>query len=149
VGKYLVEAYNQYYSRKGEATTLSALDLTQLPALYSALNALGERLGASSDLKAIQAQAVKAQRFYFDDYADLGSLISNVKSAGEAEGERQQVSSALKAVVTANMTTKINAQGLSIWWPKTASQWMTYKQRYMGLASDKATGWHTLLEKIY
>lgn len=154
VGRMLVDAYHDYYvAQKGDQTTLSAIDVRKLPGLLKDLSDLSLKLGMVTDLKAMQTAASNATRFYYDDYVDIGELIgqltTQLNKTGEAAAELSRVNSSLSQVVVNNQTTNMNAQGLSVWWPKSGTQWTTYKTRYAGLKFDQETQWSNLFNKLF
>lgn len=155
VGKYLTEAYKDYYSdQQNDDTTFSAIDMRELPTLLTNIADLKKRLMSVTDIASVKNASEQSVRFYYNDYVDLGDMIVNVKSAlnktGEAQAELEKVASQLSRVVVANGVTGAGkAQGLAIWWPTDSYDWKKYGSRYQGLRFDKETKWSEALKAMY
>lgn len=147
VSEILAKAYSDSYER-GRQATLSGMDLAQYGTLATAVRDLGEAMKAQSVAarqKIFQAMT-RAQSFTNDDYKDLGDFVDQI-SADPATGIRPEVlvgvKTALKLFVTSNHTTTdmARAQGVSIWFPSSAWQFDSYKDRYKALNFNQDTAW--------
>lgn len=143
--------------------TMSAYDLSKLPALNKTLYALGETMrqlppGARARVLALVNEV---QKFDFPDYADLIDFMTILSSAnlkGLHVEEMDKVIAAANAMIIANKTTAgyEHANGLSIWLPKDKNvtypnDEFTYKQkaeRYKHLRFSLNTKWNQTLESL-
>lgn len=154
VGGFLVDAYKAYYQALGNSTTtLSALDVTKLPALVEEIGLFREKLLSVKDLNPIAKAAKDAQRYTYSDYVDIGDVVDRIKVSlikqGETNVDFTSLRSALSAVVVANGITGGKSTGVSMWWPVQAYQWNSNKTRYKGLKFDQDVHWSDVLQKLF
>lgn len=154
VGSYLVDAYNEFYSASGiDDATLSALDLSQIPALTQSIAALKDSLMARTDFSAIKTAAQNSSRYASYDYVDLSDVLDNMATglttSDAAAVTIANVKQQIAKTVISSKTTGLKAAGIAIWWPTSRWEYSMYASRYKGLQFDQAVRWSDFLEKLY
>jgi len=160
VATYLTEEYVASYNGGVNGTqdvTFSAFDLDKMGSFDTAVSSFGndlKKLDSAARGKVVQA-GTNAQRFTFDDYADLPDFLSNLDNAnigGLSRDMTQGVRTAINQFVIANGNTGSmnHALGLSIWLPGSISAYNSYSDRYGKLKFHSKTKWgetlHALLQ---
>ncbi len=147
VANILTQVYVDSY-KNGQDATLSGMDLAKYGPLASAVRDLADAIKsepASVRQKILQAVG-RTQSYTSDDYKDLGDFV-DVLAKDTSINLRPDilagVKTALKAFVNANRTTTAMAksQGVSIWFPDSAWEFGTYKERYRAMTFNQDTGW--------
>lgn len=157
LGILLSKEYLKAYSAGGSYSTqdvvFSALDLTKLPGVYTALSSYKNDLviAVQKDPNAIRGLAGSTQDFTYTDYKDMLHFSKLVASSSLVMPAKQaDLENAMKSLVISNDVSSNyrNATGISVWLP--TSQWTydTYKDRYNQLQFNKATGWGEFLKLL-
>jgi hypothetical protein len=153
VGSYLVDAYNDFYKSRGtDGATLSAIDMSQIPALTQSISALKDSLMARTDFAAINTAAANSARYESNDYVDLNDVLDNM-ATGLAKADVASITIAsvkaqiAKTVINAK-STSIKAAGVAIWWPTSKYEFSEYSARYKGLQFDQSAHWSDFLAKL-
>jgi len=146
----IVKRYLAHYPPDA-AVTQSACDVTKLPVMVAALDALAEalfaRLGKRAFAEAVLTARQQAQQFANPDYVDLHHLCACLSDQTAEPGIRAacgKVQTALTKAVTAGASGNLaNARGLSIYFPMTARAPL-----YSTLDFTADCGWAAFLEKF-
>jgi hypothetical protein len=157
VGTILSEEYAKRYSTvEPQDATLSAVDLTKIGPVNTAIAALGAQIQklSTSDRKKVQSAMKTTQVFYDQDYGDLLDFMAKLEGAKIASLTPliANVKAAAKPFITANnVTGKFvgRALGISIWLPTSSYDWNDYKDLYKTMAFDKATSWDKVLALFF
>jgi hypothetical protein len=154
VGTYLVEAYNEFYLSRGtDGATLSALDMSQIPALTESIGVLKKSLMERTDFSVIKTASEKSSRYASYDYVDLNDVLENLATglttSDAAATPIADVQKQIAKTVISAKSTGIKEAGVAIWWPTSKWEYSEYSARYKGLLFDKAAGWSEFLEKLY
>lgn len=150
VGRYLTEEYVENY-RGTWRTTFSTLNMENLPALIDSLRVFKDRMIEVRGMSDYQKAAREAVRFDFNDYVDIGSVVSLIAatpSGAALKPEIDRVLNAYSQVVTSNGT-NCGSTGIAMWWPVEAFQWKNFSQRYRGLVFDQLSGWTQFLGLLF
>ena len=159
LGKVITDEFVAFYSShengdQGNAT-FSSFDLSKMRDLDAAINSLGIDLltiDKNDRAKIIDAVAT-AQRFTYDDYADLTDVLNQLESVKvhairpETINELRQ---ALTQFVTAYGSTPAlpRAFGASIWFPTSVSTFHLYSSQYQQLKFEENTHWNEVLKNL-
>ncbi|MDD2716929.1 MAG: clostripain-related cysteine peptidase [Candidatus Wallbacteria bacterium] len=149
---HIVDSYKEYYSSGSEGVTKSAVDLSKIQALTTAVadaaNAMNGKISAVKT--AITTARKSVQVFYDADYADLSHLCSTIKTTDTTiKPKLDAVVAAVKAAVINNCTVGTamkNATGISIYFPSSSGSYLT---KYDGLSFCTATKWNKFLSAYY
>ncbi len=150
VATYLVEEYFESLKEKN-GITLSAMDLTRLPAVWERMKELGQHISLlkTSDMTPVHEAIESAISFYSADATDLGHAMTKAKGAKSLVDEKllMSVQEKVKDLIIANKTSPgyANATGISVWYPKYKSVYERHLNAYQSLRFAKETGWDKVL----
>ena len=158
VANALVKAYANSYNNGDEGTetvNLATQNMVALRNMYPALSNLATALDqlASSNPSGLNSVIGNTLAFYINDYKDLGSFLTQLKSknVGINEGTIDDVMNQMKNVVvyTQGTSTLTAAQGISIWAPTSVSDsWTQNGTRYQGFEFDQNTHWSKWIQTL-
>jgi hypothetical protein len=148
----IVDKYLASY-RSNDNVTLSACDLSKLPALSRAVGRLGgalrRSLASNAGMAAILAARQKVREYEspYDEYVDLVDLAGLLEAHG-APGAVKSACVAVRRAVDASVVANgskgpevTHSHGLSIYFPK-----RRYCRLYSGLDFAKANAWRAFIE---
>lgn len=153
VAKTLVKEYLGYYREKGyDDVTMSAFDLSKLPAFDTAITAFGKQLSqlnAKDRAKVLNASKA-TQRFAYDDYADLLDFTDKISALKlkSLKAVTKDVKSASKELLIASDSGYKNAYGVSMWIPYDSWTYNEYADRYKAMQFNVATEWSDALAAL-
>ncbi len=159
LGKVITSEFIGFYTApenqdQGNAT-FSAFDLSKMADLDRAISNLGIDLMtvARSDRAQVITAVTSAQRFTFDDYADLTDVVAQLESLKNSAVRPEtlaEVKLALAQFVIAYGATSAlpKAFGASIWFPTTQSTYQLYSSLYQKLKFEKHTHWNEALQHL-
>ncbi|MGB1815583.1 MAG: clostripain-related cysteine peptidase, partial [Rubripirellula sp.] len=139
--------------------TLSTTDLTETPAVWTTLSALGDTFAnagmSDSDWTLLQGISQSSLRFSTPAFMDIGDFVQRIQTsvlASRYVGVYQastDVLSALDRAVLANTHDYFDgeAQGLSIYAPTPPQSWDEYPNTFTSFNSD--TNWWNFLTNLY
>jgi hypothetical protein len=157
LAKIVVTEYGKYFTRTGEASTQSALDLERVTAVANAVDALA--LALLADLPKMEAAVSlareRAQKFDSPEYVDLHDLAGLLAQYLPNEAAVQTAAGRLQATIASNGNGFVvandtvgkkmaRAHGVSIYMPSTGE----YSPDYKDLRFSKDARWNRLLETI-
>jgi hypothetical protein len=158
VSAILADEYLKAYSGGiygTRAVTLSAMDLTKMPALTQSMAHLASAMSALSPADFVQSKKIASatQDYSFSDYKDLGDFIARLKAQPQIQlnaGILSDVQTALAQVIVVNRVSPAykDSHGMAIWLPTSSWDWQQYQERYRGLRFDQDTQWSRVLEKL-
>jgi len=164
IGAILTNAYIESYVSGEYApmsqVTYSALDLSHIPDLISAVSAFGQQLLALSaaDRTAVFNVLAQSQGFATPTYLDVLDFLAlaaavNVASSSSAayQASIKQLQSVVgQLVVASNASSDWNgrAHGVSMWLPQDRASFSQYQTNYTQLAFGKLTGFATVLDAL-
>lgn len=152
----IVTDYNTYYSTRDSSTTLSAIDLTKIGALNTAISNFVLHTNQWAGIKA----AREATRTYSEadgyPYADLGHFMANIATAGVTDPQVLSAATAVRTALTAAVISnkfgsgRTNSTGLAVYFPKTKAVYDSSEGAdYPTHDYNAATGWNGLLMKYF
>jgi DNA uptake protein ComE-like DNA-binding protein len=152
----IVTDYNVYYSTRDSSTTLSAIDLTKIGALNTAIAGF---VGAANQWAKIKA-AREATRTYSEadgyPHADLGHFMANIATAGVTDPAVFNAAAAVRTALTAAVinnkfgSARTNSTGLAMFFPKTKTAYNAAEGAdYPTHDFSVATGWNGFLFKYF
>ena len=159
LGKVITEEFIGFYtspegSDQGSAT-FSAFDLNKMSDLDQAISALGtDLLTVDKNDRSKLIDAVNAaQRFTYDDYADLTDTIAQIESLKNSAVRSETLSNLKQAlaqfVITYGSTPALpKAFGASIWFPTSASTYHIYSSKYQELNFEARNHWGEVLKYL-
>ena len=158
VARHLVEVYGASYNGGSQGYdsihTQSAIRLSKLKGLQRAVAQVAGQIESLSygEIVTLKESLEGVLSFTFNDYVDLGDLITSFKSAKtETQVSWEMIETALNDVVihVRNGSSTARARGLSIWFPTSDFIYGVYLNDYKSLLFDQATGWSKALAKFY
>ncbi len=157
VTKILVDTYVKSYEEGGSSgdlleVTLSAFDLTKVDDLNAAFNKLNTNILQLSASDRAKVLSIPAQRFAFDDYADLLDFTKNLSQISGIDPQNiANLQNAADKFIIANKTTQkyINAKGLSFWLPVIDRDYLNRSPRYNELKFNLNTHWSDTLRILF
>jgi hypothetical protein len=157
LAKLVVVKYGEYYSRRREKATQSALDLSRISDIARAVNGLAEALIADmlNVAGAVSLARDKSLKFEMPEYIDLGDFA---RQLGQRLPQHAQVQSAIDGIQKALKTppgafvisnavsgsAMARASGVSIYFPRTED----YAPDYRDLRFSKDGKWIALLQAL-
>lgn len=158
VAKLLSKQYLAAYSGGiygSQSVTMSAMDLSKLPAFNASVGNLSAELlkmNAADFTKALKT-AKASQAFSNADYKDLGDFLKKMNLSMVPQTQAAAISnvqSALGNLVISNDVSSSfkSAQGVAIWIPTSSYEYSGYAQRYEGLRFNKDSNWGSFLKVL-
>jgi hypothetical protein len=152
VATYLTQEYLKSYSAGGSngrsEVTFSAVDLSKMDRVESAIRTLGAQIRAlnAADQSRVAQAAQDSISFAYSDYVDLGDFLVQLKKQNIQALNLQSmndVRASLEDFVFVNgVSSKYqNAKGLAIWLPTSKYTYSNYISRYKELVFDRITQW--------
>ena len=149
----LVQKYGQYYgSIAGTDQTFSAVDMSKLDGVITAVNSFVQALGTANSWSQV-AQARQASDSYNEsqhidlyDFADrLGGLVPGVASQANA------LKAALSAFVTSNYAepSHANARGMAVYFPPSSAYDPRYANGILKIDFTADTQWDEMIQASY
>lgn len=158
VSEYLADEYLKAYSGGiygTRAVTLSAMDLTKMPAFNRSFANLARELNSlpAADMAQAKTIATATQDYTFSDYKDVGDFVRRLQTQPAlalSASALTDVQAALSDVVIVNRVSSAfkDSHGMAVWIPTTSWDWSQYQERYRGLKFDQETNWSSALEKM-
>lgn len=162
LGKILTEEYVKAYSPGGvyhqSSVTFSIFDLSKYDQLSKGLQKITAQIPKmnASEAALLKTSAENAFAFYYDDYRDLSSLLSQIRgnalsSKTEMQAGLSETEAAAHQFVLANGATDSfsgGATGLSVWLPMNQYDLSAYQQRYSQLQFNRDTQWLQLIQAV-
>jgi hypothetical protein len=157
LAKIVVGEYGKYFTRTGEASTQSALDLERVTAVAQAVDALA--LALLADLPKMEAAVSlardRAQKFDSPEYIDLHDFAGLLAQYLPHEAAVQTTAARLRAAIAGNGNGFVvandtvgkkmaQAHGVSIYMPSPGQ----YSPDYKDLQFSKDARWMRLLETL-
>lgn len=162
LSQVFVSKYTESYTGGSESTTLSAIDLSQIPALHSLI--LDFVSAARADLSAywssISIARDNAQHYTYKSNTDMVSFLDYLKDAGGTVGDKAATLSSFitnSVVVASNYhsgsggvvsgSAVSGSRGLAIFFPSSSTLQEGEMTSYAGLASNAAqeNSWYSFL----
>ncbi len=157
LGKVISEEVIKYYDQDEHRSnaTFSAFDLSKSTDLLSAMTQLATdlKLVSNGDRAKVVSAVAKAQRFTYDDYADLADVVAQLESSKIPSlriDSLTQVKQVLSQFVIASGATASlpRALGASIWFPTDLGTLNNYASKYELLKFEQSTHWGDSLKYL-
>lgn len=154
LARIIVDEYGKYFQREGEPATQSALDLSRIENIASAVNDLANEF--ISNLQNVAGDVTlardKAQKYEYPEYVDLGDFAKQLKlrlpGNTKIKSAADRVLSSLGSVVIKNATAGKSVErstGVSIYFPHQED----YAPDYSDLDFSKQGKWRKFLEALF
>jgi hypothetical protein len=155
LGKVITDEFVKFYTGDGPNqgnATFSAFYLNKMTPLEQAMKSLAQDLVKvpENSRKSILDALGNAQRFTYDDYADLTDVLEQLESLPSPHIRKETLLALRKAlseliIASGSSASLPKAYGASIWLPTRSSTLSLYANRYHELKFDLKTGWSQAL----
>jgi len=159
LGKVISDEFVSFYmapeNQDQGSATFSAFDLSKMNVLDEAILQLGVDLLTikPADRRKIITAVSAAQRFTFDDYADLTDVLAQLESMKDPLVRTETITTLKRAlgefIITYGSTPALpKAYGASIWFPTNLSTYNQYASQYRELNFESQTNWNEALKHL-
>ncbi len=155
LGKIMTSEYIAFYTSPENQSnaTFSAFDLSKIHGVNQAIRRLGlELLNLQKGDRSKLLEAVgNAQRFTYEDYADLTDVLTEIESLNLPTIQKTSIRDlrgALAQMIIAYGSTAAipKAYGAAIWFPTSAPTFNHYTHQYQSLNFEAQTQWNEVLK---